>query len=66
MVKTFADFNDDDNPYGERDYGYIDVYGDKVYWKIDYYDENYEYGSENPADPACTRRVLIIMLASEY
>ncbi len=30
------------------------------------YDANCEFGSEDPADPAKTTRVLTLMLASEY
>jgi len=32
----------------------------------DAYDQNFEYGSPNPADPTVTNRVLTILLASEY
>ena len=51
------------DPYGEHDFGSFDYKGQKIFWKIDYYDLNYEYMSENPADPTITNRVLTIMLA---
>ena len=44
----------------------FDYKGQKIFFKIDYYDFNYEYMSENPADPTITNRVLSIMLADEY
>ena len=61
-----ADFTPDNDPYGEHDFGCVTVDGRKVFWKIDYYDRECRYGSECPADPAQTTRVLTIMLASEY
>ena len=66
-VRTFNDFSEDNDPYGERDFGAFDQSGaGKVFWKIDYYDKAMEYGSEDPTDPAKTTRVLTIMLAEEY
>lgn len=65
-VQRFRTFTDDNDPHGEHDFGALDVQGSKVFWKIDYYDRECTYGSENPADPAQTTRVLTIMLASEY
>lgn len=67
-VRTFTGFNADNDPNDEHDFGAIAVAGvGKILWKIDYYytaDEAYQ--SPDPAVPALTRRVLTIMLASEY
>ncbi len=81
LVETYDAFTPDNDPYGERDFGviYRDADGrwttsypalgkptEKVFWKIDAYDRALRFGSEDPANPAVTRRVLTIMLASEY
>lgn len=67
LVKTFKDFTEDNDPHGEHDFGAFEYQGERIFWKIDYYaDEACEYGSEDPADPSKTYRVLTIMLASEY
>jgi Protein of unknown function (DUF3768) len=65
-VRSFSNFTGDNDPYGEHDFGFFAVAGDTFYWKIDYYDLECRYGSENPADPEKTTRVLTIMLAAEY
>lgn len=65
-VQTFSAFTDDNDPYGEHDFGAFDLAGERLFWKIDYYDRDLRYGSDDPADPAVTTRVLTIMLASEY
>lgn len=81
LIETYDTFTPDNDPYGERDFGAIYLTRDgkwtaakptegepleTVFWKIDAYDRNLRFGSEDPADPAVTRRVLTIMLASEY
>ena len=65
-VETFNDFTPDNNPHGERDFGAFEHNGNKIFWKIDYYDNTMTNGSEDPSDPKQTVRVLTIMLASEY
>jgi hypothetical protein len=65
-VATFADFTPNNDPYQEHDFGSFEADGHKVFFKIDYYDKALTCGSEDPADPAVTERVLTIMLASEY
>ena len=65
-VQTFDAFSPDNNPHGQRDFGSFSHNGQRVFWKIDYYDPFLTFGSEDPADPAKTARVLTIMLALEY
>lgn len=65
-VKEFSDFSADSDPWGEHDFGVMEIDGQKVFWKIDYYDPSLSAGSENPANAAMTHRVLTIMMASEY
>lgn len=66
QVQNFAGFNADNDPYSEHDFGSFTAAGEEFFWKIDYYDLLCESGSEDPADPEKTMRVLTIMLATEY
>lgn len=67
LVKTFNQFTPDNDPYGEHDFGIIER-GDQddVFFKIDYYDKEMRYGSEDPSDPSKTARLMTIMLVTEY
>tara|TARA_R110002074_G_scaffold104113_5_gene224735 strand:- start:486 stop:1010 length:525 start_codon:yes stop_codon:yes gene_type:complete len=65
-VTTFSDFNGDNDPWGEHDFGAADVVGQKVFFKFDYYTPDLTAGSENPANEGVTHRVLTIMLSNEY
>lgn len=65
-VQRFDKFDEDNDPHHEHDFGSILFDGEKIFWKIDYFDKSLEYGSEDPSDPAQTTRVMTIMLASEY
>ena len=64
-VVNFNNFNKNNDPYLEHDLLSFDYNGEKIYAKIDYYDKNYEFLSENPADPTITNRVLTIMTSEE-
>ncbi len=66
MVNEFDEFSDGNDPHGEHDFGSFELCSRKFFWKIDYYDRACEFGSEDPADPTKTTRVLTLMLASEY
>lgn len=66
VVTAFSAFSEDNNPHGERDFGAFEIEGQRLFWKIDYYDLNLALASPDPADPAVTRRVLTLMLAEEY
>jgi len=65
-VASFDKFSDENDPHGEHDFGSFELVNRTFFWKIDYYDERYEFGSEDPTDPAKTTRVLTLMLACEY
>lgn len=65
-VKSFKDFTKGNDPNSEHDFGSITIENEKFFWKIDYYDQTLQLGSDNPADPTVTERVLTVMLAEEY
>ena len=66
LVRDFDGFTVNNDPHGEHDFGALQYCGARIFWKIDCYDRSLKYGSEDPADPAVTTRVLTIMLAREY
>lgn len=63
-IRDYNIFTEDNDPYGEHDFGSLMWHGDKVFWKIDYYDRALQ-AFEDPLSQAC-QRVLTVMLASEY
>jgi len=65
-VQGFDAFNPDNDPYNEHDFGSLEVYGERIMFKIDYYDRSMLAHSPDPSDPRFTVRVLTIMLAAEY
>lgn len=65
FVAQDTKFTEDNDPYGEHDFGTVEFRNEKYFWKIDYLDaENTEYGGD-PYTQA-VYRVLTIMRADEY
>jgi hypothetical protein len=65
-LANYQAFDPDNDPHGERDFGDLALWGHDLLFKIDYYDRDLMYGSDDPADGTVTRRVLTVMLASEF
>ncbi len=81
-IVGFSQFDKGNDPYGEHDFGAVyrlatgkwtderpsdeRAVAGTVFWKVDCYDNTLTYGSETPWDERQTKRVLTIMLASEY
>jgi hypothetical protein len=65
-VRSFDQFTSDNDPHREHDFGSFEIEGETYFFKIDYYALDMDGGSEDPADPEKTARVLTIMRADEY
>lgn len=81
-IVAFTKWDGDNDPYGEHDFGAVyrlaegtwtqdrpkdqQTITQTVFWKVDCYDNDLSFGSEAPWDETLTKRVLTIMLASEY
>jgi Protein of unknown function (DUF3768) len=65
-IRVFDAFDRGDDPYGEHDFVAIEHGGKRYFAKIDYYAPDFRFGSEQPADPEATIRVMTIMRADEY
>ena len=66
IMKAVRQATFQNDAHGERDFGKVSYRDHPVWFKIDYYDANHEYGSEDPADGNITRRVVTIMLPEDY
>lgn len=65
-IKNFDNFNEDNDPYGEHDYGSVEHDGLTIMWKIEYYDMSLKCSSDDPSDPKKCRRIITLMLSEEY
>ena len=65
-IAEYDDFKPSNDPHKEHDFGDLEVDGNLIFWKFDYFDEALEYHSPDVLDRSVTRRVLTVMLAEEY
>lgn len=76
-VKDFYQFDTSNDPYHQHDFAMVEIESlsgqfckmrlklyEKFFFKIDYYDENFEWGADPYSEKV--RRVLTIMKADEY
>src|SRR5665213_169279 len=59
-ISVFDDFCHANDPYEEHDFGCFEAEGQKIFFKIDYFDRSLVMHSPDPADPSITSRVLTI------
>ena len=64
-VQSFNQFTADNDPYGEHDFGSVEIAGETYFWQIAYYAPDLRSGAGDAALPE-TARVLTIMRADEY
>lgn len=65
-LAAYDAFDADNDPHGERDFGDLTLFGADLLWKIDYYDADLRFGSNDPADNSVTKRVLTVMMSSDW
>jgi Protein of unknown function (DUF3768) len=65
-LAEYGDFDENNDPHGERDFGDLTLFDTDLLWKIDYYDSDLKFGSDDPANADLTHRVLTIMTAADW
>ncbi len=65
-IRQYDGFDTASDPYGEHDFGEVNVGSKRVWFKLDYLDLDREYGSPDPSDPDLTTRVMTILLPEGY
>lgn len=76
-IRAFYQFDGGNDPHHEHDFGAVEIETSegescgkrhkhylKFFFKIDYYDQNFEFGADSYTEPF--KRVLTIMRADEY
>jgi len=66
VISVYDDFNPRNDPWDERDMGFVQLDDLKIIWKINYFDKSLTHHSPDPADPSVTERIITLMRADEY
>lgn len=66
LIAAFNDFSESNDPYGEHDFGAVTVGEQRLFWKIDYYDQSLTSADVDPSQADGCVRVLTVMKAEEY
>ena len=59
-VRTFADFTADNDPYGEHDFGAVEIDSRRCFWKIDLYEKTVVKGSAVNGSLSTTPRTFLL------
>lgn len=65
-VASFDDWSSDNDPHGEHDFGAFSLFGERLFFKMDYYHPERDMLAPDPGNIELCRRVLTMLLASEY
>jgi hypothetical protein len=66
-LRVYDGWSKDNDPWSEADMCVLDIDGETVWAKLDYYSRaDLNYGSEDPSDPAKTLRIGTLMFPDEY
>jgi hypothetical protein len=63
-VRSYNNFTEKNDPYEAHDMGFFEWRGERVIWKIDYYNETLTC-FEDPISDTC-KRIITVMIAKEY
>lgn len=65
-IATYSDWREENDPYGEHDFGTFEFLGERLFFRIDYFHPDHDTLAPVPGNIELCRRVLNIMLAEEY
>ena len=65
-LALFNDWDSGNDPYGEHDFGAFELFGERLFFKIDYYHPENDTLAPVPSNIDLCRRVLTVMRADEY